>query len=141
MNRAAIDSLAKLLAAEAPDVVFTHWPVDTHADHQVAGALTYQAYLRAGRTYPLYFYEVETEIQTMAFAPTDYVDITDVHQRKLAALYAHRSQNPDEIYRGHHKLMEEFRGREAGVPRAEAFVRLAHAAAAVPLPGLLPERR
>jgi LmbE family N-acetylglucosaminyl deacetylase len=126
VTRARIDDMAKLLAAEAPDVVFSHWPVDAHPDHQVAGLLTYQAWMRAARRYALYFFEVETGSQTMGFTPTDYVDVTAVHERKLAALNAHVSQNPSEIYGAHHKIMEEFRGREAGVRVAEAFVRLAH---------------
>src|SRR5213593_1572998 len=29
-TRSRVDELQKLLAAEAPDAVFTHWPVDTH---------------------------------------------------------------------------------------------------------------
>src|SRR2546425_2543635 len=33
-TRTRVEELQKLLAAEAPDLVFTHWPVDTHMDHQ-----------------------------------------------------------------------------------------------------------
>jgi LmbE family N-acetylglucosaminyl deacetylase len=29
----------KLLYAEKPDIVFTHWPVDSHKDHQLASVL------------------------------------------------------------------------------------------------------
>lgn len=35
----------RLLAATSPDVVFTHWPVDTHMDHQVASVLTIRAWM------------------------------------------------------------------------------------------------
>jgi hypothetical protein len=51
----------------------------------------------------------------MGFHPTDYVDITAVREKKKAALLAHRSQNGEEIYRKHHEVMENFRGREAGI--------------------------
>jgi hypothetical protein len=42
----------------------------------------------------------------MGFHPTDYVDITAVRENKKAALFAHKSQNGEEIYR-HHEMMEE----------------------------------
>ena len=35
----------------------------------------------------------------MGFHPTDYVDITAVREKKKAALFAHKSQNGEEIYR------------------------------------------
>jgi len=124
LNRASVEMMAKLLVAETPDIVFAHWPIDAHLDHQVAGTLAYRAWLGSRRAFRLYFYEVETGSQSMGFVPTDYVDISAVHDKKLAALYAHKSQNPDEIYLGHHKIMEEFRGREAGMKLAEAFARL-----------------
>lgn len=47
LTRAHADAMAKLLAAENPDVVFTHWPVDTHMDHQVATVLTIRAWMPA----------------------------------------------------------------------------------------------
>src|SRR5690348_7124298 len=34
---------ADLLAASSPDIVFTHWPLDTHRDHRTASLLTYEA--------------------------------------------------------------------------------------------------
>jgi LmbE family N-acetylglucosaminyl deacetylase len=124
VSRPQVDAMSKIFADEAPDVVFAHWPLDTHMDHQVAGVLAYRAYRESPRPFLLYFMEAETGSQTMGFTPTDYVDIAAVHEKKLAALYAHKSQNPDEIYRDHHKIMEEFRGREAGMRLAEAFSRL-----------------
>ena len=42
--------------------------------------------------------------QTMGFHPTDYVDITAVREKKKAALFAHKSQNGEEIYRRHHEV-------------------------------------
>jgi LmbE family N-acetylglucosaminyl deacetylase len=117
--------LARLLEAESPDVVFTHWPLDTHPDHQAASLLTFRAWLSARRRFALYFFEVDTGHQTLGFAPTDYVDVTGQREKKRAALGAHRSQHGDEIVREHVQVMEPFRGREAGVTAAEAFVRVA----------------
>src|SRR5712692_218096 len=39
LTRARVDAMARLLDAEAPDVVFTHWPIDTHLDHEIASLL------------------------------------------------------------------------------------------------------
>lgn len=114
----------RLLAAEKPDVVFTQWPIDTHMDHQIAGLLTLRAFYSASRRFHLYFYEVDAGAQTQGFRPTDYIDITAVREKKKAALFAHKSQNGEEIYRRHHQVMEDFRGREARVAAAEGFVHL-----------------
>lgn len=130
------EALAKLLAAEQPDVVFTHWLIDTHMDHQVAGLLTFRAYLAAPRRFPLYFFEVNAGSQTLDFAPGAYVDITPVREKKKAALFAHKSQDGEEIYRKHHEVMENFRGREAHVAAAEAFARLPRDLQGAGLPGL-----
>ena len=42
----------------------------------------------------------------------------------------------EEIYRKHHAIMEQFRGRELGVEAAEAFVNLARDGVRGGLPGL-----
>src|SRR5689334_13711160 len=39
----------KLVAAEAPDVIFTQWPIDTHADHRACALLAYDAWQAGGR--------------------------------------------------------------------------------------------
>ena len=58
----------------------------------------------------------------MAFTPTDYVDISAVHDRKKEAMFAQKTQNPIETYDTYFKPLEEFRGLEAGVKAAEAFI-------------------
>ena len=135
LTRARVDDMTKLLDAEAPDVVFTHWPIDTHMDHQIASLLTFRVWVARSRRFPLYFFEVDLGAQTMGFAPTQYVDIGKVRETKKNALFAHKSQDGEAIYRNHHLPMEEFRGREIGRPAAEAFVRLSQTGAAG-LPGL-----
>ncbi len=131
----AAETLGRLVAAERPDVLLTQWPIDTHMDHQAASILAYRAWLAGGRRAELFYYEVDLGAQTMGFHPTDYVDITAVREKKKAALFAHRSQDGEGIYRQHHEVMEVFRGRESGVSAAEAFVRLARAGTPG-LPGL-----
>jgi LmbE family N-acetylglucosaminyl deacetylase len=121
INRERAQSLARVLNNEEADVVFTHWPLDTHPDHQAAAMLTWRAYLDARQRFALYFFEVNSGYQTLAFVPTVYVDITSVREKKHKALFAHRSQNGEAIVRSHHDIIERFRGRELGVTAAEAF--------------------
>ena len=116
------DAFAKVLLAEKPDLVFTHWPVDTHRDHRAASLLTYDAWLRAGRAFSLFYFEVMQGTQTQVFRPTHYVDITGTEERKRLACFAHASQDPKGFYEIH-DLMNRFRGREHGCKFAEGFVR------------------
>lgn len=124
VNNEWLQKLQQLISNEAPDIVFTHWPVDSHKDHQAASLLTIQTWMRTAQKFTLYFFEVCTGEQTMTFHPTDYVDITETQEQKRKALYCHTSQDPPGIYACGHADMEIFRGRELGVKAAEAFVRI-----------------
>src|SRR3954468_6655164 len=135
VTRAHADAMTRLLSAERPDILLTHWPVDTHMDHQVASMLTIRAWMRL-RTPALYFFEVNSGSQTEGFLPNTYVDVTPVVEQKKRALFAHTSQDGEAIWREHHQIMAQWRGREAGVDSAEAFVHLDRASAASRLPGL-----
>ena len=116
------DVMTKLILSEKPDIVFTHWPLDTHRDHQIAGLLTLNAWVKSGQQFHLYFYEVNTGDETMGFVPTDYVDISDVRDRKKAVMFAHQTQNPVNVYDTYFRVMEDFRGLEARVKAAEGFI-------------------
>ena len=52
------------------------------------------------------------------------------------ALFAHVSQDSQAIWRQHHELIANWRGREAGVRAAEAFVHLNRDNQTSKLPGL-----
>jgi LmbE family N-acetylglucosaminyl deacetylase len=124
-GRAVVDSqhyddFARLLAAESPDVVFTHWPIDRHPDHRAVSMLTLDAWLKAGRKFALYYYEVAED--TMMFAPGEHVDISGVESLRRAACYAHGSQQPEKWYPKQVEITR-FRGAESGFAQAEAFLR------------------
>lgn len=122
-NAKAYDELKRILDEEKPDLVVTHWPIDTHRDHRVISLLVYDAWLRSKKAFDLYYFEVEAGDQTQHFWPTQYVDITSVEPRKRQACYVHKSQNAEHGFYALHDRMHQFRGREAGVRFAEAFIR------------------
>jgi LmbE family N-acetylglucosaminyl deacetylase len=123
VSAARYEDFRKVLEAEKPDLVFTHWPLDTHRDHRATSLLVYDAWLAAGQRYPLFYFEVDTGAQTSHFWPTHYVDITATEARKRAACFTHASQNPEGFYGQYHDPMNRFRGLECGSKYAEAFVR------------------
>ena len=114
------DEFRQVLQDEKPDVVFTHWPIDEHRDHTALSILVHDAWMKMGKKFALYYYEVGED--TLMFSPTDYVDISAVETRRRAACYAHASQTPDRFY-PEQVLISRFRGSVSGVAHAEAFVR------------------
>ncbi len=136
VNRAQAEAMKRLIAGLAPDVLFTHWPVDTHADHQVASLLAIRACMDLRQRPRLYFFEVSTGSQSRGFYPNTYVDVSPVLEKKKNALLVHVSQGGQEIWDRDHGPVAIWRGREAGVSAAEAFVRLTRENPPTPLPGL-----
>src|SRR5580658_5849688 len=120
VDRAHYESFARLLAAENPDVVFTHWPIDRHRDHRAISSLTLDAWLKDGRKFGLYYYEVAED--TMMFSPNEYVDISHVEELRRPACYAHVSQQPGKWYPKQVEITRR-RGGESGFEQAEAFLR------------------
>jgi LmbE family N-acetylglucosaminyl deacetylase len=116
-----VEAVAAWLKKVQPDVVVTHWPLDTHPNHHVTSSLVWQCYLRDA-PWGLYFFEVMTDRQSLGFRPNLYLDIEPVRDLKRRALDSHKSQNPDAIWEAH-DFMHRRRGKEAGVNYAEAFVR------------------
>jgi len=123
VNGTRYASFRKILEAEHPDIVLTHWPIDSHRDHRAASLLAYDAWLEGGKKFALYYYEVDQGEQSQIFRPTHYVDITQTESRKRAACFAHASQQPETTFYPLHDMMNKFRGMECGVKYAEGFVR------------------
>jgi len=127
VNNEWVNKLQGLIRGEKPDIVFTHWPLDSHKDHQAASLLTQQVWVREGKRFDLYFFEVCTGSQTMGFKPNVYIDISNFQELKRKAVFCHTSQNPPGIYAAadcNHGMMEKFRGIEMNTPAAEAFVKM-----------------
>jgi N-acetylglucosamine malate deacetylase 1 len=122
VDTAHYETFRKILEAERPDAVFTHWPIDNHADHRAISILVYDAWLKMGKRFALYYYEVSNGEDTVQFAPTHYVNITETVPRKRLACYAHASQSPDKYY-ALQEQVTRMRGLESGHRQAEAYIR------------------
>ncbi len=126
VDDASLRSVRDALERLGPDIVVTHWPIDTHRDHRVCSSLVLDAWLDLGTSFPLYYMEALSGYQTANFEPTDLIDITSVAAVKEEACFAHVSQGIDAVsyLAGHgHGLMARARGRECGVEQAEAYIR------------------
>lgn len=123
ITRERYAEMINFLKKEDPDIIFTHWPIDTHRDHRICAILVYDAWLASGRNATLYYCEAMSGMQSQNFKPDTYIDITRVIEQKHNACFAHASQKIEETYADHHGKMEIFRGMEAGCGYAEAFVR------------------
>jgi LmbE family N-acetylglucosaminyl deacetylase len=122
VDEPTIKEVSAWLAEVKPDIVVTHWPLDTHPNHHAVSSLVWQCYERKGG-WNLYFFEVMTDQQSIGFRPDFYLDIASTRDIKRRSLHQHASQNPEEIWRVHEQ-MHRRRGSECGAGFAEAYVLL-----------------
>jgi LmbE family N-acetylglucosaminyl deacetylase len=114
----AVRVIEHVIAATAPDVVYTHAPQDTHQDHRATSAAALAAARRISR---VLCFESPSSI---GFNPTLYVDIAGLVEPKLDLLRAHMSQV---LHLGSLVDLEatesqaRYRGFAARVREAEAF--------------------
>lgn len=121
VDAAHYDAFRQMVAREKPDALFTQWPIDNHADHRAISMLAYDAWVHMKKSFALYYYEVSNGEDTTCFAPTHYVDISAMADRKRRACFAHASQSPDRYY-ALQESVAKFRGIESGAREAEAFI-------------------
>ena len=113
--------MKEMIEKENPDVVFTHWPIDSHRDHQVCSILVLDAWRRLDHSFELFYFEAMSGDQSQMFSPDTYVNIDSVAEIKHKSCNCHMSQGMDDIYFWHNR-MEQFRGIECHCDRAEAFL-------------------
>lgn len=122
VNKTRYAEMKALIEKEKPDMVITHWPIDSHRDHRVCSILTYDAWRQSGYSFDLYYGEVMTGLQTQNFSPTLWVNITNTHDKKVEAYYCHKSQGMEAVQE-YHDAMEVMRGMECHAKYGEAFVK------------------
>jgi len=126
-----------LVRETRPDVVITHYPQDYMGDHDETSKLVFQCSFHAtlplvetGRPYhpvvaPIYYMDT---VFGVGFAPTEYVDVSDVIDVKTKALEAHESQltwlrDHDGIDVVEQMITSaRYRGMQCGAAYAEGFV-------------------
>lgn len=119
--------LTVLMNEERPRIVITHASDDTHPEHQLVHRLVVKAGIRHQDDCArhIQIYECAPYLgRTSAglFCPDLFLDITDLWPRKLAAIRAFTSQNPDTNV-AFIDGMSQFFGGLCGVERAEGFRR------------------
>jgi len=122
------DSVRKfedIILGFSPAIIYSHWPVDYHIDHQAVGICTLRALnnLENKLRPELYYFEPCAGYQDYHFIPNTYVDVTPYVKGKKRATFCHRSQNPSSFYPINETMMK-FRGYESGYFYAEAFIRI-----------------
>ena len=123
VNKERYAEMKALMEAEKPDLVITHWPIDSHRDHRNCSILVYDAWRQTGHSFDLYYTEVMSGLQTQNFIPTSYVDISEVRDLKIEAYLCHVSQGNEGNVKKFHDTMEGLRGREYQCQWAEAFIK------------------
>lgn len=123
VNKARYAEMKALIETEQPDMVITHWPIDSHRDHRICSMLVYDAWRYTDHSFDLYYGEVMTGVQTQNFTPTLWVDITDTRDKKIEAYLCHKSQGLDKSVYVHHSTLERMRGMECQAQYGEAFVK------------------
>lgn len=124
LSRKTIVFIEDVIKVTKPDLIFVHYPDDTHQDHRNTSQSTITAtrYIRN-----VLFYEVPT---TVNFSPANvFVDITKHINEKIKLLEAHKSQVFATRIAGLSildaaKATATFRGYQNRTRYAEAFVPL-----------------
>ncbi len=130
------DAVVEVIRYAKPDVIFTHSPNDYMPDHLAVSRLVFDASFAAsvphyetgsdyhGQVTPLYYMDT---LAGLGFVPTEYVDISETMEVKLAMLEEHESQM--KWMRDHDNIdfadfvttCAKFRGLQCGVAYAEAY--------------------
>ncbi|MBE6689004.1 MAG: PIG-L family deacetylase [Ruminococcaceae bacterium] len=130
------DLLVDIVRQAKPDLMFIQKPTDYMCDHIAASHLAFDAAFMATCPHyetnfpaidticPIYYMGTASEV---GFNPTEYVDITDVYDKKIQMLMCHESQEVwlrehDNVdYTNECRILAEFRGMQCKVKYAEAF--------------------
>ena len=126
----------RLLRQTKPDVILTHAPEDYCSDHTAVSELVFRASFSAtcpnfhpelGGAAPLASVYYAANGDSINFIPTEYVDISDVMETKLAMMKCHESQlvwlkehDNSDILRNIQVWAEAW-GTQCGVKYAECF--------------------
>jgi N-acetylglucosamine malate deacetylase 1 len=136
MNTRIMEGMIRIIRECQPDVIIAHAPQDYMRDHVESGSLAFRASFQSTivqlypqmkatqGVVPLYYMDTLAGVD---FLPTEYVDITEEIELKLAALECHASQI---VWMREHdgidfidfvRTCSKFRGLQCSVGYAEGF--------------------
>jgi LmbE family N-acetylglucosaminyl deacetylase len=129
----AVDQLTESLVSFRPNCLITHWYDDIHPDHEAAFYLVRRTLMRTVLVNPqknvpklpqIYCCDTYNSHGLRSpFTPDRFVDITDVWERKIAAIKAYKSE-PVSFYLSMIENQCKAHGKRAKTKRAEAFLHL-----------------
>jgi len=108
--------LATLLHEWQPTTLFCPFPTDHHRDHQATAAAVTAAIRESDWHGEVWGYEVWSTLW-----PNTVIDISEVVEKKRAAIELHASQVANMAYVEAALGLNRYRGLRVGVPFAEAF--------------------
>ena len=127
----AVARLSQSIISFRPDTIITHWHDDVHPDHEATSRLVRRALLQSFLVEPMEDIQLFPRIFCCdslssiglhgPFSPDRYVDVTDIWDRKIAAINLHRSQ-PVPYYIEMIVRQCLAHGEKFGVKRAEGFL-------------------
>jgi LmbE family N-acetylglucosaminyl deacetylase len=122
-SRAMVKAFDKILETVAPDVIYTHWNMDSHQDHNAVSLATISASRENTCAVLMYEQTIPGGIVPWAFRGQSYVDITPYMPMKMASIASHKSQirANGEFWVQGVKGRAMYRGYQINVEFAESF--------------------
>jgi LmbE family N-acetylglucosaminyl deacetylase len=122
-SRTIVKRFDKLLETVNPDVIYTHWNMDSHQDHNAVSLATITASRDNTCAVLMYEQTIPGGIVPWAFRAQSYVDISPYMLMKMESIAMHKSQvraNGDLWIQGV-KGRAMYRGYQVNAEFAEAF--------------------
>jgi LmbE family N-acetylglucosaminyl deacetylase len=122
-SRTMVKRFDALLEARNPDVIYTHWNMDSHQDHNAVSLATISASRDNRCAVLMYEQTIPGGIVPWAFRGQSYVDISPYMPMKMESIARHKSQvraNGDLWVQGV-KGRAMYRGYQINVEFAESF--------------------
>jgi LmbE family N-acetylglucosaminyl deacetylase len=122
-SRTLVKRFDELLETIDPDVIYTHWNMDSHQDHNAIALATISAARENRCALMMYEQTIPGGVVPWAFRGQSYVDITPYMPMKMESIAMHKSQvraNGDLWIQGV-KGRAMYRGYQINVEFAEAF--------------------
>lgn len=113
-----------------PNILITHWEHDCHPEHrktyETISYLLPELVVEHGihpNVYCMETYNLMGSNSSHVFIPTDYIDISDVWEQKIALIDIFKSQ-PTDYWKSMVENQNRLNGSRVGVQYAESFIQI-----------------